>query len=67
VFSRCERERHVWIIGKTGSGKSTFLFNLALGDIYAKEGVAVIDRTAISPTRGARSSATSSSHPAPPL
>jgi uncharacterized protein DUF87 len=43
VFSREERERHVYIVGKTGSGKSTFLFNLALGDIYAGEGVAIID------------------------
>jgi hypothetical protein len=43
VFSREERERHVWIIGKSGSGKSTVLFNLAMGDIYAGEGVAVID------------------------
>src|SRR4029077_14229930 len=43
VFSREERERHIYIVGKTGSGKSTFLFNLALGDIYAGEGVAVID------------------------
>jgi hypothetical protein len=43
VFSREERERHVWIIGKSGSGKSTFLFNLAMGDIYAGEGVAIVD------------------------
>jgi hypothetical protein len=43
VFTREERERHVWIVGKSGSGKSTFLFNLAMGDIYAGEGVAVID------------------------
>ena len=43
VFSREERERHVWIVGKSGSGKSTFLFNLAMGDIYAGEGVAIVD------------------------
>lgn len=43
VFSREERERHVYIIGKSGSGKSTFLFNLAMNDIHAGEGVAVID------------------------
>src|SRR5665213_2555807 len=42
-FSREERERHVYIVGKSGSGKSTFLFNLAMGDILAGEGVAVID------------------------
>jgi hypothetical protein len=43
IFTREERERHVWIVGKSGSGKSTFLFNLAMSDIYAGEGVAVID------------------------
>lgn len=43
IFSREERERHLWIIGKSGSGKSTFLFNLAMADIVAGEGVAVID------------------------
>jgi hypothetical protein len=43
VFLREERERHVWIVGKSGSGKSTFLFNLAMADIVAGEGVAVID------------------------
>src|ERR1700719_4001930 len=43
VFSREERERHLYIVGKSGSGKSTFLFNLAMGDIVAGEGVAVID------------------------
>lgn len=43
VFSREERERHIWIIGKSGSGKSTVLFNLAMADIFAGEGVAIID------------------------
>jgi hypothetical protein len=43
VFSRDDRERHVYIVGKSGSGKSTFLYNLAMGDIMAGEGVAVID------------------------
>ena len=42
-FSREERERHLYIVGKSGSGKSTFLFNLAMGDISRGEGVAVID------------------------
>src|SRR6202171_5160991 len=42
AFSREERERHVYIVGKSGSGKSTFLFNLAMGDISRGEGVAVI-------------------------
>src|SRR5882757_1891693 len=43
LFSREERERHVYIVGKSGSGKSTFLFNLAMGDISRGAGVAVID------------------------
>src|SRR5580704_15789201 len=43
VFSREERERHIYIVGKSGTGKSTFLFNLAMSDIMAGEGVAVID------------------------
>src|SRR6202051_835295 len=43
LFSREERERHIYIVGKSGSGKSTFLFNLAMGDISRGEGVAVID------------------------
>ena len=34
-FSREERERHVYIVGKSGSGKTTTLFNLAMGDIVA--------------------------------
>jgi ABC-type ATPase involved in cell division len=42
-LSRHERERHVYAVGKSGSGKSTTLFNLAMSDILAGEGVAVID------------------------
>jgi hypothetical protein len=43
ALTRHERERHVYLIGKSGSGKSTTLFNLAMHDIAAGEGVAVID------------------------
>jgi hypothetical protein len=42
-FSREERERHLYIVGKSGSGKSTVLFNLAMHDIMAGEGIAVVD------------------------
>jgi len=42
-LSRDERERHVYIVGKSGSGKSTTLFNLAMHDIVTGQGVAVID------------------------
>lgn len=43
AFSRHERERHMFLLGKSGSGKSTALFNLAMHDIHAGEGVCVID------------------------
>ena len=36
-FTRDERERHVYIVGKSGSGKTTTLFNIAMADIEAQE------------------------------
>lgn len=42
-FTREERERHVYIVGKSGSGKTTTLFNIAMQDIDEGEGVTVID------------------------
>lgn len=42
-LSQHERERHVYIVGKSGSGKSTTLFNLAMHDIVSGQGVAIID------------------------
>jgi len=43
-FSSIEdRRRHVYIIGKTGSGKSYLIQNLALQDIYNGQGVAFLD------------------------
>jgi hypothetical protein len=38
-----DRRRHMYILGKTGTGKSTMLKNLIMGDIYAGKGVGVID------------------------
>lgn len=38
-----DRQRHMYIIGKTGMGKSTLLENMVLGDIAAGRGVGVID------------------------
>ena len=38
-----ERRQHVYVIGQTGTGKSTLLRNLILQDIEAGRGVAVID------------------------
>ena len=38
-----DRRRHVYIIGKTGMGKTTMLENLIIADINAGRGVAFID------------------------
>jgi len=38
-----ERFRHMYVSGQTGTGKSTLLLNLAVQDIVAGDGVAVID------------------------
>jgi len=44
-FALCERDRrhHLYIIGKTGTGKTTLLRNLIVQDIEAGRGVGVID------------------------
>jgi energy-coupling factor transporter ATP-binding protein EcfA2 len=38
-----DRTRHMYIIGKTGMGKSTLLENLAIQDINNGEGLCIID------------------------
>lgn len=38
-----DRRRHMYLIGKTGMGKSTILENMIVGDIRAGHGVAVVD------------------------
>ncbi len=38
-----DRMRHIYVIGKTGMGKSTVLENMIFSDIQAGKGVAVID------------------------
>jgi energy-coupling factor transporter ATP-binding protein EcfA2 len=38
-----DRPRHMYVIGKTGMGKSTMLANMAIQDIRNGEGLAVID------------------------
>lgn len=40
---RDDRRRHMYIIGRTGTGKSEFMKNLIIQDIQAGEGVALID------------------------
>ncbi len=38
-----DRARHMYVIGKTGMGKSTLLENMIYSDIYAGKGIGVID------------------------
>ncbi len=38
-----DRRRHMYLIGKTGMGKSTILENMIIEDIWAGKGVAVVD------------------------
>jgi len=38
-----DRRRHIYIIGKSGTGKSTLIANMAINDLRNKEGLAVID------------------------
>lgn len=42
-FSPDDRRQHCYVIGKTGTGKSTLLKNLILQDIHAGRGVGLID------------------------
>lgn len=42
-MKRTDRERHLYIIGKSGSGKSYALLLLALSDIYHNQGFAIVD------------------------
>jgi hypothetical protein len=38
-----DRRRHMYIIGKTGTGKSTLIANMAVNDMKNGEGMAVVD------------------------
>ena len=38
-----ERRRHLYIIGQTGTGKSTLLLNLIAQDLAAGAGLALLD------------------------
>lgn len=38
-----DRRKHMYMIGKTGTGKSTLIANMAINDIRNNKGVAVID------------------------
>jgi len=38
-----DRRRHVYVVGKTGMGKTTMLENMVLNDIYGGHGVGLVD------------------------
>ena len=38
-----DRRRHIWTIGKTGTGKSTLIANMAIDDLKKGRGLAVVD------------------------
>lgn len=38
-----DRRRHIWVVGKTGTGKSTLIANMVIDDLKKGRGVAVID------------------------
>ncbi|MDD2758235.1 MAG: type IV secretion system DNA-binding domain-containing protein [Patescibacteria group bacterium] len=42
-MKRADRRRHMYVIGKSGSGKSVFIQNLAVQDVLNGEGVCVVD------------------------
>jgi DNA helicase HerA-like ATPase len=42
-IKRDDRRRHMYLIGKTGMGKSTILENMIVEDIRQGKGVAVVD------------------------
>ncbi|MFA6376933.1 MAG: hypothetical protein WCX69_06055, partial [Candidatus Paceibacterota bacterium] len=38
-----DRRRHMYLVGKTGMGKTTIMENMVLNDIYAGHGVGLVD------------------------
>lgn len=42
-LKRKDRRKHVYVIGKTGTGKTTMIANMAINDMRNREGLAVID------------------------
>lgn len=42
-LKKTDRRRHMYVIGKTGTGKSTLLANMAINDLKNGEGLCVID------------------------
>jgi hypothetical protein len=42
-IKEADRSGHIYCIGKTGTGKSTLLLNMAIGDILQGKGVGILD------------------------
>jgi len=42
-IKKTDRRRHIYCIGKTGTGKSTLIANMAVSDIRKDKGMAIID------------------------
>jgi hypothetical protein len=42
-IKQTDRAQHIYCIGKTGTGKSTLLLNMAIHDIQTGKGIAIID------------------------
>src|SRR5712664_3420647 len=42
-FRRADRRHHLYVLGKTGTGKTTFLRNLILQDIIEGQGIGLLD------------------------
>jgi hypothetical protein len=42
-MKRLDRRRHLYVIGKSGTGKSTLLANMIINDLKHDEGIAVVD------------------------
>jgi len=38
-----DRRRHIWVVGKTGTGKSTLIQNMVIDDVKKDKGLALID------------------------
>ncbi len=42
-IKRNDRRRHLYVIGKSGTGKTTLIANMAIDDLKKKQGLAVVD------------------------
>ncbi len=40
---KVDRRKHMYVIGKTGTGKTTMIANLAINDMRNREGLAIVD------------------------